>query len=411
MEYKILFDKVRTIVRHHNELKRLKGENFNIFDVLNLQTNEVRTHSAFLAELLNPKGSHLMGTVFLKAFLETIRHDNNFTTKDENLKFDTSTAIVNVEVHIGTITTETGGRIDILLEDRRKNTITIENKIDACDQDNQILRYYNYNHPKNTVYYLNKYGDEPSIESKKHLKSETDFHIISYRHHIISWLEKCHTLAADQPILRESIKQYQILIKKLTNTLENKQKMELHQLIVNNLEEAELIARNYDSVLAQIRDTFRNALLKALKQYQERANELKDYEIKINKTVNATYSGIWIPQKENSNKMFGICSFSGQGHLEGTLFVGLYSKDPIITKELSPINSNKDWRHYQNLTYDYNGSENKIINCSDKAFLKYVNHPENLKKVVSELTKQIITFIEAHAGDLGKNKDSPSPGI
>lgn len=35
--------------------KEERGELFNVFEVLNLQYNETRTHSAFLAALLNEK--------------------------------------------------------------------------------------------------------------------------------------------------------------------------------------------------------------------------------------------------------------------------------------------------------------------------------------------------------------------
>ena len=35
------------------EISRLKGENFNIFSILGLESAENKTHSAFIAELLN----------------------------------------------------------------------------------------------------------------------------------------------------------------------------------------------------------------------------------------------------------------------------------------------------------------------------------------------------------------------
>ena len=54
------------------EERRKQGENFNIFSVLNLSTKEVRLHSAFLAELLNPDGDHGLGYKFLEAFLSII---------------------------------------------------------------------------------------------------------------------------------------------------------------------------------------------------------------------------------------------------------------------------------------------------------------------------------------------------
>ena len=60
-------------IRQKNEIERKnresRGEMFNVFKVLNLSTAEVRTHSAFIRELLDPHGSHGLKTVPLSAFL------------------------------------------------------------------------------------------------------------------------------------------------------------------------------------------------------------------------------------------------------------------------------------------------------------------------------------------------------
>ena len=45
-------------VKQRKEEARKRGESFNIFNVLGLSTNETRTHSALIAELLNPHGNH-----------------------------------------------------------------------------------------------------------------------------------------------------------------------------------------------------------------------------------------------------------------------------------------------------------------------------------------------------------------
>ncbi|MFU8894691.1 MAG: PD-(D/E)XK nuclease family protein, partial [Luteolibacter sp.] len=47
-----------TIRRYEDELTRVNGAHFNLFDVLHIGHYEVRTHSPMLAELLNPRGSH-----------------------------------------------------------------------------------------------------------------------------------------------------------------------------------------------------------------------------------------------------------------------------------------------------------------------------------------------------------------
>ena len=107
------------------EEKRKRGEKFNIFEILGLQTSEVRLHSAIIAELLNPKGNHGLGDKFLKAFIDDI------IVKQLTFNMDTSSTEVIVEYSIGPISEDSteGGRIDILLKDNEKQTIIIENKI------------------------------------------------------------------------------------------------------------------------------------------------------------------------------------------------------------------------------------------------------------------------------------------
>ena len=50
-----------------------RGECYNVFNVLGVDNMEL-SHSAFLAALLDPDGSHGMQDVFLKAFIDTIAH-------------------------------------------------------------------------------------------------------------------------------------------------------------------------------------------------------------------------------------------------------------------------------------------------------------------------------------------------
>ena len=69
-EIKALLSGVSEIKKKYDEIAILTGENFNVFNILGLSTKEVRTHSAFIAELLNPKGSHGQGDTFLKLFVE-----------------------------------------------------------------------------------------------------------------------------------------------------------------------------------------------------------------------------------------------------------------------------------------------------------------------------------------------------
>lgn len=70
MNIEHLITEVRFIREKADEISKIKGENFNLFNILDRQTDEVKTHSAIIAELLDPKGSHGMGTEFLSLFLQ-----------------------------------------------------------------------------------------------------------------------------------------------------------------------------------------------------------------------------------------------------------------------------------------------------------------------------------------------------
>ena len=60
-----LLSQVRQITKYYNEIDSFSGAKFNVFKVIGVTTNEVRLHSRFLDEMLNPNGSHGQGDIFL----------------------------------------------------------------------------------------------------------------------------------------------------------------------------------------------------------------------------------------------------------------------------------------------------------------------------------------------------------
>jgi hypothetical protein len=275
------------IIAHQEEIKRLKGESFNIFSILGMESNENATHSAFLGELLNPKGSHLLGAIFLERFLKVI---------DFKLEFDISSASLILEKHVGTRDDQLtiGGRIDIYLKDDLGNSISIENKIYAGDQYAQIERYVNHNREQNTVYYLTLNGNDASNDSSGELKVGVHYYSLSYESTIVKWLEKCLKEATEHPILRESIKQYIILIKKLTNQFtDNKMEKEMINLISKNYREAKTIESNLRKVEILIAFNF----LVSLKEHL--LHELKDenWIIEVAENLENSYEGFVLYHK------------------------------------------------------------------------------------------------------------------
>jgi len=261
----VLKDKVQ------QEEKRKRGENFNIFSVIGVQRKEVRLHSAFIAELLNPQGSHGLGDSFLVAFLEN-------TLGKKNYSIETKTANVVVEYVIGPISEDgkRGGRIDILLTDKQNNAIIIENKIDASDQENQLLRYYNYAKDKKLSYdliYLTKEGNKASDYSTN--GENVDYRCLSYRDNIITWLENCKQIADKFPLIRETIHQYIINLKEILNIMENKNEEALLEIMLEK-ENACVISDILNRQYKWQEKLFDKYIWSPLKTYlQEKGNEFE----------------------------------------------------------------------------------------------------------------------------------------
>lgn len=296
-QLKKLLNSISKVLKHQTELSKLKGENFNVFSILKMESKENETHSAFLGELLNPKGSHLMGNTFLELFYTTL-------PKLPNRKFDFTNAKVKLEKNIGVknLKNKTGGRIDIYLWDKDGNTISIENKIYASDQEAQIERYVNHNKNKNAVYYLTLNKQKAEDYTSGEYKDGEDFKEISYAEHIVNWLTLCMEKSVEQPILRETIKQYILLIKKLTGTLtSNKMQTEVNKLIKANYSAAKLI----ESSLWKVELEYTLIFLNEVKGFIEKGLEEKEgFEVSVDEQLTNAYTGIHIKHpKWNGIKM------------------------------------------------------------------------------------------------------------
>ena len=228
-----LLDEVRLILKKAEVEKKeadRRGENFNIFNVLGLTSDETRTHSAFIAELLNPNGSHGLGDQFLRSFVDTIDGLRSWN-------FDTKSAKVYKELSIGGKNEDCseGGRIDIAVMSNGK-AIIIENKIYAGDQEKQLLRYYNYGTTNCSngfrLLYLTLNGDDASEYSREKLVVNEDYYTVAYNHEIYDWLQRCIEFSARHSLVRETLIQYQNLINQLTmNSMDKNSQEELLKLM------------------------------------------------------------------------------------------------------------------------------------------------------------------------------------
>lgn len=69
-----LLEQAKIILETREKVLKPATENFNMFSILNMEANEVDTHSRMLFELLSPGGSHERGNRFLREFFELVLH-------------------------------------------------------------------------------------------------------------------------------------------------------------------------------------------------------------------------------------------------------------------------------------------------------------------------------------------------
>ena len=250
-----LLKEVKPIVeksRRERAKRAAKGEFFNIFSILNVERDEVHTHSAMLPELLNPKGSHGQGDAFLKLFLKDVVHKEDLNTQ---------AAEILTEFSIGSISEDetSGGRIDLAIQ-FADYLILIENKIDAGDQANQLLRYNNYakeTKKKYKLLYLSKDGHAPSEYSTGTEKENLYWDCISYSTHIKGWLKDYQNVANCPSNVKETIGQYIHLIDKLTGQENNSMEKELIDLMKANLEAAIAVSDNMQKLSEKLWEEFK----------------------------------------------------------------------------------------------------------------------------------------------------------
>ena len=253
------------------EERNRKGENYNLFSILSIERYELK-HSALIANLLDPEGSHGCGDAFLRAFFE-------LALKGTASSLESSSPDSCTEHYTGPIAGDTGGRIDILVKSSQYGLI-IENKIYAGDQDKQLIRYDNYGKEifgadGYLLVYLTLYGYDASKESTATKSAEEVGYLrLSYAEDILRWLEQCARLAYDKPLVRESLNQYIRTIKQLTYQDMNQKNIEkIIDLAVDHPEVVATLSSNRDAIAQGIRKKY---IFAELKKYADQKGWLYD---------------------------------------------------------------------------------------------------------------------------------------
>lgn len=399
---KQLLGQVSTIDNAYKIVKQNTGEDFNLFQILGMETAEVKTHSKFLAELLNPKGSHMQGVTFLQLFIDYLNQlkvtdDIPFLPKSHKVALKPENSNVQIERYIGRKNEDEGGRIDITIEDTNRNLICIENKIYAKEKDKQMLRYGNFADASSSInhlFFLTLWGNEPGTNDEKTVYS------ISYKKHIIEWLKVCKKEAVNLPILRETISQYINLIKKLTHQTTNKNmEKEIQNLILKNIEEAKIISDNYAKAQLSLFSKIFESVLSEVEPFIKENNwtvcEVKNPE---NEKSKGEFYFKPIFYKGTDWKM-GIAGFNPfVGHIEfkQKIQIGIWgfkAKQDYFLKFLSNNHNLKiGWWNDYILISDFGEFESKLTN---PILIKHLMN-EGTDGFVNHIVKEFKEYFKTH---------------
>ena len=215
---------------------------FNVFTILLQAHDEVRLHTRFITSMLDGSkdASHGCGTLFLKLFLEILDNKPPIknSTKDVNVELispfislledDKEFESIHKEYHTGD-----KGNIDILIKVKNA-AIAIENKIYAGEQEKQLSGYSEYlkrtKKSAKYLFFLTLQGHDAVSNS-----DEPCFKI-SYREHIIPWLDLCLEKTYSYQNINSVIGQYKKVVQQLlsNNPFEEEDMKEIKELIGKN---------------------------------------------------------------------------------------------------------------------------------------------------------------------------------
>lgn len=375
-----LLEDLSSYLTFSRKVSNQKGENFNLISLLNMERDEMRTHSRIIGELLDSLGTHGQGNTFLKLFLKDY-DEVDFNVDDYNLY---------LEYHIGKIDNGTGGRIDIFLQDNKGKCIIIENKIDAGETNGQITRYRK-TYDKAFIFYLTLHSEE--------INGELKCINITYENTIVNWLEECRKESIDLPVLREALAQYSYLIKKITNqNHEAIMETEIKNRILRDDQSLEDFLELCDfkkKVTDEIHKKFFNDLVKELKeifslQLIDPIEDIIDYNAKedafyfINDELKSLGLEVGFQFDKGDKRDFGLGIYFVKGLKFNTSQYKIFRK--IIGE-----NENYDIKNEYWLCWIY---INNIINWKDNESLLSMKNGSALTKILTEI-KYLLDIIKS----------------
>ena len=345
---------VKKLLINSKKKDQMNSNEFSVFQYIDF--HEVLMSTIF-KDLLNPRGKHGQGPLFLDEFLSLLEIENPVLTERFSIITEALTS------HL-----DSNRRIDILLNWSNKFAIGIENKPYAIYQENQLSDYSKqlskeFNNNYVLVFISNRPPDVSSIE-KDMLQSliEQNKYVHIDFNDIIKWLETSKGKVESQKIIyyiEDLIGQIKMDINN-----ENKYNSELIEFLHNSEENIKAtfeIVNSFDGLRTQIARNFveelKNLLIKNGKEFEFNL-EPKESSYRINLSIN--------PEKWGEYSC-GLFDYEGDGlHYAINLGKDENNIQEQIAKELTNlkewVNVNGEkilWKKHHNNKW-YNSPEDTI---------------------------------------------------
>ena len=376
-----ILKEIRELKEQHDK-RADTGEFFNVFLIDGVKIDEDR-HSAILADLLNPNGSHRQKAVFLKHFLNL-----------ELLGLVDSFDYGELEgFHVERKAKRKNEEIDILLK-KDDTCIIIENKIhDAKDQNGQLNRYYRYAKESFTdeqikLVYLTLDGKPPREKSLRSVDGREALDVgrvicMSYKSAIVGWLENClaDKDATKATPIREVLFQYQEHIKNLTNQ-PTKEDCSMDNKIVS------ILAKNYD-LITELEDfilkTKKHIQDKFFERLKEKIAEVCDLE-RWDYRQGVPTAKLPIPPFTMELQVY----IEEKGGDKGYLWYGFICDESHLKKYLDLAGEEFEHRLDIALIYKWPKYENQYISFSDFGTEQIVEDEDNMVETIAQEIKDVV---------------------
>ena len=188
--------KIELAAAQQANIDKLQATRFNVFDLIGPDENKL---SDIIADLLDPKGCHGQGDLFLRLLFKQLDIDADINIS-KNIKVQREAPTYEIMKY--------RRRIDILVE--AGVWVAIENKVNSAEQPDQVKDYLEHlkrctkNHSvQSALIYLTPNGRPPESvppPAQKTYKENGKLFCWSYQHELRIWLETCRASCEAQKI-------------------------------------------------------------------------------------------------------------------------------------------------------------------------------------------------------------------